>query len=94
MKTRGGLQNRNQIKTATGASWLTVPVRASLSKTIAETEIADPRWRERHVRTIEMNYARAPYLGRFMEQFRPLLERDWTCSRSSTSPSRSGCSTR
>jgi hypothetical protein len=74
---KNGLQNRNQIKTATGAAWLTVPVRASLSKSIAETEIADPRFREKHVRTIEMSYARAPYLSLFKEQARPLLERDW-----------------
>jgi hypothetical protein len=74
---KNGLQNRNQIKTATGATWLTVPVRASLSKTIAETEIADPRFREKHIRTVEMSYARAPYLGLFKEQVKPLLERDW-----------------
>jgi hypothetical protein len=74
---KNGLQNRNQIMTATGASWLTVPVRASLSTTIAETRVADSRWRDKHIRTVEMSYSRAPYLNRFKEEVRPLLERDW-----------------
>src|SRR5580765_832935 len=63
---KNGLQNRNQIKTATGPAWLTVPVHATLSKTIAETGIADLRWKNKHERSIEMNYARAPYLDCFL----------------------------
>ncbi len=74
---KNGLQNRNQIKSATGATWLTVPVHATLSKTIAETTIVDSRWKKKHVGTIEMSYARAPHLRWFSEQLKPVLERDW-----------------
>jgi hypothetical protein len=74
---KNGLQNRNQIKSATGATWLTVPVHATLSKTIAETSIADPRWQKKHVRSIEMNYARAPYFEWFHNHLKPLVEREW-----------------
>jgi WbqC-like protein family len=74
---KNGLQNRNQIKSATGAAWLTVPVHASLTKTIAETPIADSHWQKKHIRSIEMNYARAPYLEWFYQHLKPLLESDW-----------------
>jgi hypothetical protein len=75
---KNGLQNRNQIKTATGPTWLTIPVHATLSKMIAETGIADPRWQKKHIRSIEMNYARAPHLECFSGQLKPIMERDWT----------------
>ena len=74
---KNGVQNRNQIKTASGAAWLTVPVHATLSKTIEETGIADPRWRKKHVRSIEMNYARAQHLEWFEQELKPVLEREW-----------------
>jgi hypothetical protein len=74
---KNGLQNRNQIKSVTGATWLTVPVHATLSKTIAETSIADPRWQKKHVRSIQTNYAKAPYIEWFNDQLKPLIERDW-----------------
>ena len=50
---------------------------ATLSKTIAETPIADARWQKKHVHSIAMNYARAPYIEWFHEQLKPLVERDW-----------------
>jgi len=74
---KNGLQNRNQIKAATGRAWLTVPVHATLSTVIADTRIADPRWQKKHTRSIEMNYARAPYLEWFTTQLKPILVRDW-----------------
>ncbi len=74
---KNGMQNRNQIKTATGPTWLTVPVHAALTKTIAETGIADPRWQKKHVRSIEMNYSRAPHLDWFAKELKPILEREW-----------------
>ena len=75
---KNGLQNRNQIKSANGPTWLTVPVHATLSNTIAETSIADARWQKKHVSSIEMNYARAPYVEWFRQQLKPIVQRDWT----------------
>lgn len=54
---------RVQIKTAQGPLWLTVPVvRTAARATIAETEIDyATAWREKHLRTFAMSYARAPF---------------------------------
>ncbi|HEY3902206.1 MAG TPA: WbqC family protein [Chthoniobacter sp.] len=74
---KNGVQNRNQILTAQGAKWLTVPVRASLDRSIRETPIADRQWPKKHIRTIEQEYRRAPFAALFDDSLRTLLEHDW-----------------
>src|SRR5512138_290582 len=68
-----GWRNRNRIKTAQGAQWLTVPVQVSLKQPplIHEVRI-DTRtdWRKKHLLSIRHAYARAPFFGRVF----PLLE--------------------
>ena len=62
---KGGFTNRVQLKTPSGPLWLTVPVlRAGKLPAIAEVEI-DYRsdWRGKHLRTLVMSYARAPYVA-------------------------------
>jgi hypothetical protein len=62
---KGGFTNRVQIKTANGPLWLTVPVlRHGKLPPIAEVEIDySSAWREKHLRTFAMSYARAPFLA-------------------------------
>lgn len=65
--------NRNQIKTAQGALWLTIPVKTKghTSASLRTTEIDDTQpWRTKHLKSIEMNYRKAP---RFEECF-PKIE--------------------
>lgn len=71
--------NRNRVRTADGATWLTVPVRTAgrFGISIRELEIADSRWRRKHWATIEQSYGAAPYF----EALRPFLTevyaREW-----------------
>ena len=60
---KGGFTNRVQLKTANGPLWLTVPVlRHGTLPPIAEVEIDyKSDWREKHLRTFAMSYARAPF---------------------------------
>ena len=61
--------NRNQIKTAQGALWLTIPVKTKghTHASLRTTEIDDSQpWRTKHLKSIEMNYRKAP---RFDESF-------------------------
>lgn len=78
---KNGVQNRNQIKTATGAAWLTVPVRASLDTTIQFLPIDNTQsWSKKHVRSIENSYAKAPYLEQTLGGgLKELLTADWAC---------------
>lgn len=63
-----GWRNRNRVKTPHGAQWLTIPVlsksNVSSGLTIREIRIAEPRWQEKHRRTLVQNYQQAPFFDR------------------------------
>jgi hypothetical protein len=60
--TKRHWHNRNRIKTAAGVEWLTIPVitKGRFEQLIDQVEIEKP-WAEKHWRTIEHAYARAPF---------------------------------
>lgn len=61
--TRRDWRNRNQIKTKDGLLWLTIPVevKGQYDQPIKDVRISDPRWADRHFKTIASSYARAPH---------------------------------
>jgi hypothetical protein len=70
--TRRDWRNRNQIKTARGLLWLTIPVetKGQFEKPIKDMTVADRSWPRRHWETIRHSYARAasfPVVGGFVE---------------------------
>ena len=74
---RRGWHHRDKIKTAAGVQWLTVPTRnkGRHSQLIADTAIDDGQdWRRRHLRTLEVAYARAPHLAAGLDLIRPCYE--------------------
>lgn len=74
---KNGVQNRNQIKTSQGAIWLTVPVKASLELTIAQTPVVGSQWQRKHTRSIQQNYAKAEFRDRFDTGLLPILQEEW-----------------
>jgi hypothetical protein len=68
---KGHWHNRNQIKTANGVRWLTIPVVTSgrLWQPINKVEIAKP-WADQHWHALKLAYKRAP----FFEQFAPTVK--------------------
>ncbi len=58
---KNGFQNRNQIKTAQGALWLTLPIRHKFGQRICDTEIAEAKALKKNLLTIKTNYHNAPY---------------------------------
>lgn len=67
--TKGDWRNRNQIKTAQGKHWLTVPVQHKhLGQAIDEVEISDPRCFRKHWTTFRQNYAGAPHIDYCVEK--------------------------
>src|SRR5262249_40350972 len=54
--------NRNRIKTSAGVQWLTIPVlsKGRYKQPIDEVGIEKP-WAEKHWRTLELAYRRAPF---------------------------------
>lgn len=72
--TRRDWRNRNKIKTATGPSWLTIPVQVKgryLQK-IRDTFTDGDEWAMQHWRTIEQNYKKSPYFNEVKEILYPI----------------------
>ena len=61
--TRRDWRNRNQIKTAQGLHWLTIPVDVKNKFTIriCDVTIPDLSWAEQHWKTLKHSYSKAPY---------------------------------
>ena len=61
--------NRNEIKTATGPSWLTVPVlkKGHRERKTSEIEINNEiDWRKKHLKTIKNNYCKSPFFEKYL----------------------------
>ena len=67
--------NRNRIKTVDGVQWLTIPVIAKgrFEQAIDQVEIEKP-WAEKHWRTLELAYKRAPFFERVAPTVRAWYE--------------------
>lgn len=71
-------QNRNRIRTAQGCQWVTVPVLHRFGQPINEVRInASGDWAAKHLRAIEMHYARAPHREPFLDGLRAIFRRPW-----------------
>ena len=70
--TKRDWRNRNRIKTPTGPLWLSIPVevKGRYLQAIKDTRASEPGWHERHWRSIQVSYARAPYF----QTYKPVLE--------------------
>ncbi len=65
--TRRDWRNRNKIKTPNGLLWLSIPVdvKGKYHQKINETKVNDPAWAEKHLKSIELNYKKAPYFAEY-----------------------------
>jgi len=79
--TKKDWRSRNNIPTANGDVWLTVPVltKGKRDQLIYETMIDKTTdWQRKHYRTLSLNYAKAPYIGDFsslLDDF--YIAREW-----------------
>jgi WbqC-like protein family len=77
---KNGWRNRNRIKSAAGAVWLTVPVRTRgrTGQAINEVAIAKTSpWARKHLTSIAEAYARAPHRDAYLPLLAAILERQW-----------------
>jgi hypothetical protein len=72
--TRRDWRSRNQIKTAQGLTWLTVPVKSKglYLQQIQDTCISDPQWADRHWATLRASYTRAPFFRQCAATLEPV----------------------
>ena len=75
--TKNDWRNRNQIKSANGAHWLTVPCGKDISKKIEEVEVSNPYWAQKHWRSICQNYSKADYFEKYASELSDFYKQ-WT----------------
>ncbi len=74
---KNGIQNRNMIKTPQGPQWLTVPVVQKLGTKIQDTRIANQNWQAKHWKSIQQNYAKAPYFEQYAPDIQLWYKQEW-----------------
>ncbi len=76
-------QNRNRLKLAHGAQWLTVPLEKGsqkdriCDKRIQNASSAKEHWQRKTWITIKTNYGRAPHFDRYASELEILYTRRW-----------------
>jgi hypothetical protein len=70
--TKNDWRNRNRIKTPKGLEWLSIPVGSDISKKIREVALPDNSWQVKHLKSLEVNYGRAPYFDEIMGIIKPI----------------------
>ncbi len=77
---KNSFTNRNKIKTANGPIWLTVPVflKDHIKKTIKDIKIDNTKnWRQSHLKSIYLNYKKAPYFNKYADFFEQVYKKEW-----------------
>lgn len=76
-----GWMGRNQIKTVSGAQWLSVPilVKGKFEQKISEARIEpDLPWARKHWKSLLVNYGKAPYFSKYADFFEEAyLKKNW-----------------
>lgn len=72
--TKRDWRNRNQIKTARGLQWLTVPVetKGKFSQLIQDCKIDGASWRKEHWNALVTNYSKARHFKAYKEKIQSL----------------------
>jgi hypothetical protein len=70
-------RNRNQVKTATGPRWITIPIitKGRVGQRIAEAEVVDHKWVRTHLATLSDSLNKAPFGHEVVDLLRGCYER-------------------
>ncbi len=75
---KNGWQNRNKIKTPTGAFLLSIPVLQKFQQSLSEVQIDTKQpWRKKHWGALRSNYIKSPYFKGHETFFRQVYESSW-----------------
>ncbi|MCK4765388.1 MAG: WbqC family protein [Candidatus Aminicenantes bacterium] len=74
--TKRDWRNRNLIKTAAGPHWLTIPVlvKKKFAQTVMEVKVNGMDWKRKHLKTILLNYRKAPCFAELKDFIEDLYE--------------------
>ncbi|MFT5387697.1 MAG: hypothetical protein ACI9F2_000494 [Lysobacterales bacterium] len=71
-------QNRNRIRTSNGEAWLSIPIVKESKQAICHTNINNKTdWKSNHLKTLVMNYTKAPYFKDYITYFEDIFSKEW-----------------
>lgn len=70
--TKNDWRNRNKIKTPNGLEWLSIPVGSNINRLIREVTLPENGWRQKHLKTLTLNYGKAKYFDEIMGLITPV----------------------
>ena len=73
--TKNDWRNRNKIKTPKGLEWLSIPVGQGINRRIRDVVIANSLWQDKHWKSIEANYSRAPHFDEVSSFLKPIYDK-------------------
>lgn len=77
--TKNNWRNRNQLLNSNGLFWLTIPVNSKfIHKKISEVTIDNPEILNKHFKSIQQCYAKAPYKTQILDLLSPIYSKKWT----------------
>ena len=70
---------RNKVKTPGGDQWLTVPVKGKSELVLIKDAVIsqDGKWQQKHWRTIQLSYKKAPFFDRYEEKLGEIYQHPW-----------------
>lgn len=75
---KNGPTNRVRIKTSHSSTWVTLSVKRRFPQLVSEVRLADfQSERGNHLKTIELNYKKAPYFNYLFPELKTITEKDW-----------------
>lgn len=79
---KNSFTNRNKVRTAEGSCWLTVPLKTKGQfgeLAINAIQIDEKQnWRDKHWRTLQQNYGKAPAFGSLSAGLEQIYRQEWT----------------
>ena len=70
--TKNDWRNRNKIKTSNGLEWVSIPVGSDIKRRIRDVILPAGNWRQKHLKTFELNYSRAIFYREVMAILEPI----------------------
>lgn len=70
--TKNDWRNRNKIKTSYGLEWVSIPVGSDIKRRIRDVILPSGNWRQKHLKTFELNYSRANFYREVMAILEPI----------------------
>jgi hypothetical protein len=69
---------RNRIRNANQAQWLSVPVNANFGQSIADASFANDHWRRKHLASLRHVYGKRPFFDAYFPQLERLLSAEYS----------------